>query len=1217
MRTGLTDIMEDQGPRCSKRRKQAHPTRKTAVLNYENVVETGSETDEDDRTLVSEEDGLANGGGGGGGGGEDEEAGSPASVPPLEASPRVAHALLSYRDQEDSEGPQNHHHCWRLGDDTNGHLNAAADNRKEEYEAVGPEASLHAVPNGKRPDGASELDEYFLKRKLEGDGHPATIAEYLQRSDTAIIYPEAPEEVTRLGTPEAVGQDESEHDLLSGTPDDFAQLLTCPYCDRGYKRLTSLKEHIKYRHERNEESFACPLCADTFGHRTQLERHMTTHKPSRDQPPPPLSEGAANRKFKCSECGKAFKYKHHLKEHLRIHSGEKPYECSNCKKRFSHSGSYSSHISSKKCIGLIAINGRVRSGNNGKPGSSPNSTTSSPGSPALAQLRHKLENGRPLGPPDQQGQLDIKAEPMDFNEYRLLMASQHGFGGSGVYLNGRGGSPLGIHSSSQSPLQHLGGMGLDLPLLGFSGSLGNNLSEVQKVLQIVDNTVCRQKMDGNPEEISKLRAYMKELGAQMEEQRLAQAGFQVVGHGSPTKSIIDYTLEKVNEAKSLIDDSKRQADIKTEKSNHSDLSGEEKCHDGQNQFLPFCCQYCKEAFPGPIPLHQHERYLCKMNEEIKAVLQPADSGLRRGSVPSELTSTERATSPINPFKDHVSVLKAYLAMNTEPNSEELLKISIAVGLPQEFVKEWFSQWKSQNGHGGSLRKKSPPPDRSGADVFSRSPMSLPTVDLHRGFTNGDATHRLTKANQFTANRQTTGDKPLDPLDHLRSDTPSPLNLSSTSSKNSQSSSYTPNSLASEDAHGDIPLDLSLPKHLAQRLLSVRDKRPRHNSFIIDRNGEVLGRDHVSSGPFDLVNIKKEVLGHDGGGSTSPLFGINPFAGGPVYTSLPPHGAFPPPTFMSPAQASIQGLRPYPGLDPMSFLPHMGYTYATGAATFAEMQQRRKYQRKPGFQGELLDGTADYLSGLDDLTDSDSLLSRKKMKKTESGMYACDLCDKTFQKTSSLLRHKYEHTGKRPHQCQICKKAFKHKHHLIEHSRLHSGEKPYQCDKCGKRFSHSGSYSQHMNHRYSYCKREAEEREAAEREARDKGGGGGAAAAAAGLEPTELLMRRAYLQGLGPLGYSDPEDQQEDGGGGGGTILRDSSEGGGGREEKEVDDKMFEEVTDRRDASFREGEEEEEEEEGDSRSQMDSTRDDEGKDTTPLMDESSREGKTDGRSDQED
>ncbi|XP_031735429.1 zinc finger E-box-binding homeobox 2-like, partial [Anarrhichthys ocellatus] len=584
--------------------------------------------------------------------------------------------------------------------------------------------------------------------------------------------------------------------------------------------------------------------------------------------PPLLSDAAGNRKFKCSECGKAFKYKHHLKEHLRIHSGEKPYECSNCKKRFSHSGSYSSHISSKKCIGLIAVNGRVR--NRNKPGSSPNSTTSSPGSPALAQLRHKLENGCPLGPLDQQGQLDVKAEPMDFNEYRLLMASQHGFGGSGVYLNSRGGSPLGIHSSSQSPLQHLGGLGLDLPLLGFSGSFGNNLSEVQKVLQIVDNTVCRQKMDGNPEELSKLRAYMKELGAQMEEQRLAQAGFQLVGHGSPTKSIIDYTLEKVNEAKSLIDDSKRQVDIKKEKPNHStDLCGEEKSHDSQNQFLPFSCQYCKETFTGPIPLHQHERYLCKMNEEIKAVLQPTDSSpaRHRGAIPTELSTNEQATSPINPFKDHVSVLKAYFAMNTEPNSEELLKISIAVGLPQEFVKEWFSQWKSQNYHGGGLRKKSPPPDRGRLDVnhsFSRTLMSLPIVDLHRGFINGDASHRLTKANKFTGNRHTTGDKPLDPLDHLRSNTPSPLNLSSTSSKNS--SCYTPNSLASEEAHGDTPLDLSLPKHMAQRLMSVREKQPRSNGFLIKRNGEVLGREQVSR-PMDLVNIKKEVLYSDGGGNS--------------------------------------------------------------------------------------------------------------------------------------------------------------------------------------------------------------------------------------------------------------------------------------------------------------------------------------------------------------
>lgn len=72
-------------------------------------------------------------------------------------------------------------------------------------------------------------------------------------------------------------------DLPPGTPDAFAQLLTCPYCDRGYKRLTSLKEHIKYRHEKNEENFPCPLCNYTFAYRTQLERHMVTHKPGTDQ----------------------------------------------------------------------------------------------------------------------------------------------------------------------------------------------------------------------------------------------------------------------------------------------------------------------------------------------------------------------------------------------------------------------------------------------------------------------------------------------------------------------------------------------------------------------------------------------------------------------------------------------------------------------------------------------------------------------------------------------------------------------------------------------------------------------------------------------------------------------------------------------------------------------------------------------------------------------
>lgn len=667
-------------------------------------------------------------------------------------------------------------------------------------------------------------------------------------------------------------------------------------------------------------------------------------------------------------------------------SGEKPYECPNCKKRFSHSGSYSSHISSKKCIGLIAVNGRMR--NSMKPGSSPTSASASPTNTAITQLRQKLENGKPLGLADHNNHLNIKTEPLDFNDYKLMMAS-HGFGAPGTFLNGVGGSsPLGVHHSStgQSPLQHLGLAGLDPQLLGYPGSLGNNLSEVQKVLQIVDNTVCRQKMDCKPEELSKLKAYMKELGNQAEEQKQAmnspggpQVGLPLVNHNGATKSIIDYTLEKVNEAKaclqSLTTDSKRQiSNIKREKANHMlDGGMDEKVP--ENMFTPYACQYCKETFPGPIPLHQHERYLCKMNEEIKAVLQPSENMMpnkppmfmeKNNHLSSSMLSEKGLTGPLNPYRDHMSVLKAYFAMNMEPNSEELLKISIAVGLPQIFVKEWFEQRKMYE---YSTTRSPPLEHRNTTDMVvgtnnhsppkdslaARSPVSLmkhvdhitsSSIAEHQN--NCDNPLRHLKNHQFSGSAKAAGEK----LDHSRSNTPSPLNLSSASSKNSHSSSYTPNSLTSEDLQAE-PLDLSLPRLMKEpkHALTVKS-RPKANSITIDHNSIPSPREHFEE-PLNLAYLKKEFSGSTNDRniekSTSPIFGINPFAAKPLYTSLPPQSAFPPTTFMPPMQASIPGLRPYPGMDQMGFLPHMAYTYAAGAATFAEMQQRRKYQRKPGFQ----------------------------------------------------------------------------------------------------------------------------------------------------------------------------------------------------------------------------------------------------------------------------
>uniref|UniRef100_A0A4W5KXU3 C2H2-type domain-containing protein n=1 Tax=Hucho hucho TaxID=62062 RepID=A0A4W5KXU3_9TELE len=159
------------------------------------------------------------------------------------------------------------------------------------------------------------------------------------------------------------------------------------------------------------------------------------------------------------------------------------------------------------------------------------------------------------------------------------------------------------------------------------------------------------------------------------------------------------------------------------------------------------------------------------------------------------------------------------------------------------------------------------------------------------------------------------------------------------------------------------------------------------------------------------------------------------------------------------------------------------------------------------------------------------LSLPKLKKTDEGLYACDICDKTFQKSSSLLRHKYEHTGKRPHECQICRKAFKHKHHLMEHSRLHSGEKPYECDKCGKRFSHSGSYSQHMNHRYAYCSK-GQEQEGVEEPPLTPGGSTDLGHVSGGtpfsMEYTPMFLSDASLDGrIGGRAHEEEEEEEDE------------------------------------------------------------------------------------------
>ena len=94
------------------------------------------------------------------------------------------------------------------------------------------------------------------------------------------------------------------------------------------------------------------------------------------------------------------------------------------------------------------------------------------------------------------------------------------------------------------------------------------------------------------------------------------------------------------------------------------------------------------------------------------------------------------------------------------------------------------------------------------------------------------------------------------------------------------------------------------------------------------------------------------------------------------------------------------------------------------------------------------------------------INRIHLNKPISKEHVCQLCGNSYNKVHHLTQHiKSFHNNEKPYKCEICQKSFIRTSSLKEHMDSHTGVQRYKCPYCEKPFTHSGS----MFHHKKNCK----------------------------------------------------------------------------------------------------------------------------------------------------